>query len=131
MADTSNDIYNTYKECAECGDCCKLTVLAMSHDEVAHIQAYIEENDIAPVDQGPGICPFRGDDMRCRIYPVRAKTCRLHSCQATRNAIAEAHPELDIPDDLPLVDLRRAFIHGDLRDPRTIPVDRIIAHYSR
>lgn len=130
MADTSNDIYNTYKECEECGDCCQLTVIAMTHEEARRIQEHISKNGIEPRDQGPGICPFRGDDMRCTVYPVRARTCRLHHCGIPRSIIEAEHPELKPEDDLPLVDMRRAFMHNDLRDPRSIPVERIIAHYS-
>lgn len=130
MADTSNDRYNMHKACAECGDCCMLTVIAMMHDEVIRIQDYMREHGIVARDQGPGICPLRDDNMRCTVYPVRAKTCRLHHCKIPRHVIAATHPELDIPDDVPLIDMRRAFIYDDLRDPRSLTPDRIVAYYS-
>lgn len=130
MADTSNDIYNTYKECAECGECCTLTVIAMTHDEAKRIQDYMRENGVVAKDQGPEVCPLRGEDMRCMVYPARARTCRLHHCRIPRSVLEKEHPEFAAPDDLPMVDMRQAFIHNDLRDPRTIPLDRLIAHYS-
>lgn len=130
MTNFDIDTYNSYAGCAQCGSCCELTVIAMTHEEAARIQKYIDEHNIVAKDQGPGVCPFQMEDKRCAIYPVRAMTCRLHSCQKTRREIIVENPDLDIPDDLPLVDMRRAFIHGDLQDPRTMSVEHIVAHYS-
>lgn len=130
MADTSNDIYNLYKECRECGSCCTLTVINMSLAEAHRIRDYMRENNIEAIDMGPGICPLRGEDMRCKVYPVRSRTCRLHHCEITRNELKKQNPDLVYEGNTQFIDMRRAFIHDDFRDPRTIPVDRIIAHYT-
>ena len=130
MADTSDDKYNLYKECRECGTCCEIDIIAMTHAEVERIREYVAEHDLTPKDYGRAICPFRGDDMRCTIYEVRPNTCRLHNCSVPRHALVKENPSLDIPDDLPLVDLRLAFLHGQEIDPRSMPVEWIIDHYS-
>ena len=130
MADTSDDIYNLYKGCEECGDCCRLTVLAVTEDEISRIKVHMSENSIEAVDRGPGRCPFQQDDYRCSIYSVRPRTCRLHSCLAARSELKDMNPELDIPEDPVIIDMRMTFIHGQTVDPRTMPEDWIIAHYS-
>ena len=130
MSDSSDDIYNLYKECEECGACCELTVLAVTEQEIGLIAEYIVVNHVECEDRGPGICPFQGSDRRCRIYPVRPTTCRLHSCRATRLELERQNPSLNIDRDVQLVDMRMAFLHGIAVDPRTMPEDWIVAHYS-
>ena len=130
MADASDDMYNMYKECEECGACCALTVIAMSGAELERLTAYVSDHRIEPVDRGPGVCPFRKDDMRCMVYPARPNTCRIHDCRVPQHVNEKLHPEIATSEDLPLVDMRLAFIHGDTRDPRTMPVEWIISRYS-
>ena len=130
MADTSDDIYNLYKECEECGGCCELTVLAVTDEEIESIRRYMDEAEFTPRDQGPGICPFRLQDKRCGIYPVRPITCRLHNCSIPRHILDAEHPEVDIPDEVQLVDTRMTFIHGKTVDPRMMSEEWIIGQYS-
>lgn len=107
-----NDL-NTYRECKACGQCCTLTLIAMTTQEAQDILDYVKENDIHPKDQGPYICPFRGDDMKCMIYPVRSQTCRLYGCTKSRFRMIDENPDLVIPDDKVFVDMRRVFLEGD------------------
>ncbi len=97
-----------------------LTIIAITPEEAHCIDNYIKEHNIEPVDQGPEVCPLRGEDMRCKVWPVRSQTCRLHSCQQTRLQILAQHPEIEREDDRPWLDMRAAFLHGDFRDPRYI-----------
>lgn len=109
---------NTYTECEMCGHCCELTILSVTQEEAHAIRDYMETEGIVPHDNGFYRCPFQNDDKTCMIYPVRAQTCKLHNCHIPRWKLLEMHPELDVPDDKPLLDMRRAFIHGDFSDPR-------------
>ncbi len=117
-----NDL-NTYKECKACGQCCTLTLIAMTTQEAQDILDYVQENDIHPKDQGPNICPFRGDDMKCMIYPVRSQTCRLYGCTKSRFRMIDENPDLVIPDDKVFVDMRRVFLEGDysIKDQPVVP----------
>ena len=113
--------FNAYEECQICGQCCNIIVVAMTLDEAHRIADYMAENAIAPRDNGLFICPLLGEDNRCMVYPARSMTCRLHSCSLTRDQIMKRCPEIRVDeDDLVLIDMRRAFKHGDFRDARDI-----------
>ena len=135
MADALEEDFNLYAECEACGDCCSLTVLAMTPQEVEKVLDYAKAHDVEAQDNGPGACPFRAKDMRCKVYPVRPRTCRMHNCKVTRRELSKQHPELEASDDArvgeALYDTRLAFIDGELVDPRTMSVEWIVERYSR
>lgn len=114
--------FNAYEECKACGKCCNIIVVAMTLDEAHAIANYMKENDIKPRNNGLFICPLLKEDGKCSIYPVRSMTCRLHSCSLSREQIIKRDPNIPERDDsaLTLIDMRRAFIHGDYRDAREI-----------
>lgn len=109
---------NAYEGCERCGHCCQLTIICVSPEEAQAMDRYIKENGIVPVDRGPHRCPLQSEEGTCMVYPVRSQTCRLYNCHVPRRDLLAAHPEIVIDDDKPLLDMRRAFLHGDFRDPR-------------
>lgn len=109
---------NSYPECRCCGDCCRVNVLAMTHEEVARIRAYIAEHGIVPIDRNKERCCLEAPDGRCMVWEARAQVCRLHNCHVPRFEILLRNPSITVPSDLPLVDLHECFIDGDDSDPR-------------
>lgn len=109
---------NSYPECRCCGDCCRVNVLAMTHEEVARIRAYIAEHGIVPIDRNKERCCLEAPDGRCMVWDARAQVCRLHNCHVPRFEILLRNPSITVPSDLPLVDLHECFINGDDSDPR-------------
>lgn len=108
---------NSYPECRCCGDCCRVNVLAMTHEEVARIRAYIAEHGIVPIDRNKERCCLEAPDGRCMVWEARAQVCRLHNCHVPRFEILLRNPSITVPSDLPLVDLHECFINGDDSDP--------------
>ncbi len=90
----------------------------MTIDEAQAIFDYAEANAIEPRDNGEGTCPWRGEDMLCMIWPARCQTCQLHGCKRTRYQVLEQYPDLEIPEDKWLVDMRKVFLFHDYIDPR-------------
>ena len=109
---------NSYPGCKQCGDCCRINVIAMTHEEVERIRAFLETSDFTPIDYGKERCCLQREDMRCGVWEARSQTCKLHNCTASRFEILAAKPDLQIPDDLPWVDMHDCFILGDDSDPR-------------
>lgn len=114
--------FNAYEECKACGKCCNIIIVAMTMDEARAIADYMDEAGIEPRDNGLFICPLLCEDGKCSVYPARSMTCRLHSCSLTRTQIMDRDPAIKERDEseLVLIDMRRAFIHGDFRDAREI-----------
>ncbi len=102
--------FNAYEECAQCGTCCNISVIAMTREEAKRIIDYVDAGHATPRDLGEGVCPFRNDDMTCAIYPVRSQTCRLHSCKIPRFKILEMYPDIIELEDKWYMDLRRVFL---------------------
>lgn len=114
---------NSYPECERCGSCCQVNVLAMTHEEVARIRAYIAEHDIHPIDRSKqGCCLESPDGSGCMVWPVRAQVCRLHNCHVSRIEILRRNSSIHVPEDIPLVDLHECFINGREVDPRVVQV---------
>lgn len=111
---------NSYPECNCCGDCCRVNVLAMTHEEVERIRAYMAEHHIVPIDRHKQRCCLEAPDGRCMVWPARAQVCRLHNCHVPRFEILLRNPSITVPSDLPLVDLHECFIKGDDSDPRYV-----------
>lgn len=110
---------NSYPECERCGRCCQVNVLAMTHEEVARIRAYVAERGIRPIDRHRESCCLEAaDGAGCMVWPVRAQVCRLHNCHVSRIEILRRNPSIHVPDDIPLVDLHECFINGREIDPR-------------
>lgn len=109
---------NSYPECRCCGDCCRVNVLAMTHEEVARIRAYIAEHGIVPIDRNKERCCLEAPDGRCMVWEARAQVCRLHNCHVPRFEILLRNPSITVPSDLPLVDMHECFINGNDSDPR-------------
>ncbi|HIS40328.1 MAG TPA: YkgJ family cysteine cluster protein [Candidatus Aphodovivens avistercoris] len=110
---------NSYPECERCGRCCQVNVLAMTHEEVARIRAYMVERGIRPIDRHRESCCLEAaDGAGCMVWPVRAQVCRLHNCHVSRIEILRRNPSIHVPDDIPLVDLHECFINGREIDPR-------------
>lgn len=114
---------NSYPECERCGSCCQVNVLAMTHEEVALIRAYMAEHDVRPIDRHKQGCCFQNaDGDGCMVWPVRAQVCRLHNCHVSRIEILRRNPDIHVPEDIPLVDLHECFINGREVDPRYVEV---------
>lgn len=114
---------NSYPECERCGSCCQVNVLAMTHEEVARIRAYMAEHDVRPIDRHKQGCCFQNaDGDGCMVWPVRAQVCRLHNCHVSRIEILRRNPDIHVPEDIPLVDLHECFINGREVDPRYVEV---------
>lgn len=111
---------NGYEGCRQCGNCCNIRIVAITLEEVDRIRDYIAENGVVARDNGPFTCPLLDEDKRCMVWPVRSQTCRLHSCERTRNAILSEHPEVERESDRHWLDMRGAWLHGDFRDAREI-----------
>lgn len=109
---------NSFPECRCCGDCCRVNVLAMTHEEVARIRAYIAEHGIVPIDRNKERCCLEAPDGRCMVWEARAQVCRLHNCHVPRFEILLRNPSITVPSDLPLVDMHECFINGNDSDPR-------------
>lgn len=60
--------------CDRCGECCGPA--ACSPSEFAAVAEYAEDHGIEPVKQGI-TCPWYGEGVGCRVYPVRPFICRL------------------------------------------------------
>ena len=119
---TMENGFNAYEECKACGKCCNIIVVAMTLDEAHAIDDYMRKNNIEAKDNGLFICPLLREDGKCSVYPARSMTCRLHSCSLTRTQIIDRDPSIEERDEseLTLIDMRRAFMHGDFRDAREI-----------
>ena len=109
---------NSFPECRCCGNCCRVNVLAMTHEEVERIRAYIAEHGIVPIDRNKERCCLEALDGRCMVWEARAQVCRLHNCHVPRFEILLRNPSITVPSDLPLVDMHECFINGNDSDPR-------------
>lgn len=109
---------NSYPDCACCGQCCGINVLAITEQELARMLAVVEERHITPINRGKDRCCLQSPDGTCMIWDARPQVCRLYNCHVPRKTIVAEHPELDIPENPPLVDLYDAFFCGDYSDPR-------------
>ena len=85
------------------------------------MRAYIAEHNIQPIDYQHQRCPFQREDRRCSIWPARPQTCRLATCQMSREEILAADPSIIVDDNKPLIELHECFFNGDASDPRTWP----------
>ena len=111
---------NSYPGCKRCGHCCEINILAVTGAELARMRAFAREHEVLPADfGGADRCPFLSDEGSCRIWEARPQVCRLATCQAARFEVRAARPDIVVPDDIPLVDLRAAFLFGDDSDPRS------------
>lgn len=110
---------NSYPECERCGACCRVNVLAMTHEEVARVRDYIVEHRIRPIDRGKqGCCLQRASGDGCMVWEARPQVCRLHNCHVSRIEILRRNPSIHVPENIPLVDLHECFINGREVDPR-------------
>ena len=109
---------NSFPECRCCGNCCRVNVLAMTHEEVERIRAYMAAHHVVPIDRNTERCCLEAPDGRCMVWEARAQVCRLHNCHVPRFEILLRNPSITVPSDLPLVDLHECFINGDDSDPR-------------
>lgn len=115
---------NSYPECRRCGSCCQVNVLAMTHEEVERIRAYIAAHDIHPIDRHKQSCCLEAaDGQGCMVWEARAQVCRLHNCHVSRIEILRRNPSIRVPEDIPLVDLHECFINGREIDPRYANMD--------
>lgn len=112
---------NSYPECERCGACCRVNVLAMTHEEVARVRDYITRHGIRPIDRGKqGCCLQRASGDGCMVWEARPQVCRLHNCHVSRIEILRRNPSIHVPEDIPLVDLHECFINGREIDPRYV-----------
>ena len=109
---------NSFPECRCCGDCCRVNVLAMTHEEVERIRAYMAAHRVVPIDRNKERCCLEAPDGRCMVWEARAQVCRLHNCHVPRFEILLRNPSITVPSDLPLVDMHECFINGNDSDPR-------------
>ena len=109
---------NSFPECRCCGNCCRVNVLAMTHEEVERIRAYMAAHRVVPIDRNKERCCLEAPDGRCMVWEARAQVCRLHNCHVPRFEILLRNPSITVPSDLPLVDMHECFINGNDSDPR-------------
>ncbi len=109
---------NSFPDCRCCGNCCRVNVLAMTHEEVERIRAYMAAHRVVPIDRNKERCCLEAPDGRCMVWEARAQVCRLHNCHVPRFEILLRNPSITVPSDLPLVDMHECFINGNESDPR-------------
>lgn len=109
---------NSFPDCRCCGNCCRVNVLAMTHEEVERIRAYMAAHHVVPIDRNKERCCLEAPDGRCMVWEARAQVCRLHNCHVPRFEILLRNPSITVPSDLPLVDMHECFINGNDSDPR-------------
>lgn len=109
---------NSFPDCRCCGNCCRVNVLAMTHEEVERIRAYMAAHRVVPIDRNKERCCLEAPDGRCMVWEARAQVCRLHNCHVPRFEILLRNPSITVPSDLPLVDMHECFINGNDSDPR-------------
>lgn len=109
---------NSFPDCRCCGNCCRVNVLAMTHEEVERIRAYMAAHHVVPIDRNKERCCLEAPDGRCMVWEARAQVCRLHNCHVPRFEILLRNPSITVPSDLPLVDMHECFINGNESDPR-------------
>lgn len=109
---------NSFPDCRCCGNCCRVNVLAMTHEEVERIRVYMAAHHVVPIDRNKERCCLEAPDGRCMVWEVRAQVCRLHNCHVPRFEILLRNPSITVPSDLPLVDMHECFINGNDSDPR-------------
>ncbi len=70
--------------CKECGCCCDFRTyghrLYVTTPELMYFQHYVPIKK--PMTNG--VCPYRGFDNKCEIYPYRFSGCRIYLCDADR-----------------------------------------------
>lgn len=119
------DDENSFPECAQCGTCCRINVLAMTREEVMRIHSYLLEHGIQPIDRGKERCCLQSDDGTCMVWPARAQICRLHHCKVPRIDLLAKNPQIKVHDDadLYLVDMHDHFVGGcfEVRDQEPQP----------
>ena len=104
---------NAYPECECCGECCRVTVLALAADEVEAMHRYVREHGIIAKDQDGACCPFKRSDNRCGIWEARPQPCRLHNCRVPRFEVLRQNPQIVVRENLALVDLHEEFVAGN------------------
>ena len=103
---------NSFPDCACCGTCCELNVLAISKAERDAMHACIEREGVQPIDRGRRCCPLRSDEGTCMVWEARPQVCRLHHCQVPRREVLRQNPAIVVPERLALLDLHAEFIEG-------------------
>lgn len=109
---------NSYPACEQCGHCCQINILAVTHEEYYKMRDYVLNNDVVPHDHGGHACCFQNSDHTCMIWEARPQTCKLHNCHVARRDLIKLNPLLQIPSDPPLLNLHEAFINNNPFDPR-------------
>ncbi|MDO4183209.1 MAG: YkgJ family cysteine cluster protein [Coriobacteriia bacterium] len=110
---------NSYPDCEGCGKCCEyMCVMAVTREELQTMRDYVRDHDIHPIDYNRTCCCFRGPDNLCMIWEARPQVCRLHHCKVPRKTILEQNPSIQVPEDMPLIDVYDTFFYGDSSDPR-------------
>lgn len=76
-------------KCICCGQCCS-DLLPVTDKEIAEIKKYVKIHKIKAHSHGNFLsgnfmdltCPFMDSskELKCEIYPVRPKVCRMFSC---------------------------------------------------
>lgn len=103
---------NSFPDCACCGHCCELNVLAITPQERDAMHACIARKGVRPIDRARECCPLRSDEGTCMIWEARPQVCRLHHCQVPRYEVLRQNPSITLPDYLPLLDLHAEFVEG-------------------
>lgn len=103
---------NSFPDCACCGHCCELNVLAITPQERDAMHRCIQRKGVSPIDYGGACCPLRSAEGTCMIWEVRPQVCRLHHCQVPRFEVLRQNPSITLPSHLPLLDLHVEFVEG-------------------
>lgn len=115
---TDKSALNAYPECKRCGHCCEINIIAITDEDLARMHDHVRMNKISPIDQGSQRCCFQNADRTCMIWEARPQICRLHNCHVPRQEILRQHPEIHIPDDIPLRNLHEEFVSKHQRQGR-------------
>lgn len=103
---------NSYPDCACCGQCCHLNVLAITPDEPDAMHRCIDEKGVVARDRKGEACPLQSPEGGCMIWEARPQVCRLFNCHVPRIEILRQNPDIVVPDDIPLLDLNEEFVRG-------------------
>lgn len=103
---------NSFPDCACCGHCCELNLLAVTPQELDAMHACIQRKGVQPIDHGRQCCPLRTHEGTCLVWEARPQVCRLHNCHVPRHEVLRQNPAITVPDDIPLVDLHAEFVEG-------------------
>ena len=101
---------NTYPDCKQCGNCCRVNALCMTAEDFRAIQRYVEERNVTPIDYGKTRCCFQSAQSTCLIWEARPQVCRLPNCHIPRHRILQMDPSIKVDEDLWLVDMHALFV---------------------